>query len=241
MSRWGGFKRGRTRYKKAWNELKAENSFREESVADTPQDFSYADAQGIWNLNSTMQFPKNNAVLEPPPPYALGLSDSLLTISGELDAWSQRTIDISAYAGATVRVVFKYLSGSSFTGDIQLDLINIDGSSYSFENTGEGFETSLVQESSYGAVGWSSLSTGTSAGRWNVGSGGTVSAGTGRTDAASGSYYVYAETSSTGYPSKDFWLRSPQITLGSSPTLSFYEARLGATIGALDVYIDAVS
>ena len=241
MSRYGGFRKGRRRYTNNWDELKSASSFREETVADTPQEFSYADAQGIWNLRSTMQFPKNNSILEVPPSYQLGLSNSLLTLSGELDAWSQRTIDVSAYAGATVRVVFKYRSGSSFRGDIQLDLVDIDGNSYSFENTGEGFETSLNAESSYAAVGWSSLSVGTSAVSWNVDSGGTGSGGTARTDAANGSYYVYAETSGSGSPSKDFWLRSPQTTFGSSPTLSFYEARLGVDIGTLDVYLDVVS
>ena len=241
MSRYGGFRKGRKRYKNNWDELKAVHSDRTESVADTPQEFSYADAQGIWNLRSTMQFPKSNSILEVPTSYQLGLSNSLLTLSGQLDAWSQRTIDISSYAGATVRVVFKYLSGSSYRGDIQLDLVDIDGNSYSFENTGEGFETSLNAESSYAVVGWSSLSVGTSTLSWNVDSGGTGSGGTGRTDAANGSYYVYAETSTPGSPSKDFWLRSPQITLGPSPTLSFYEARLGANIGTLDVYLDVVS
>lgn len=61
MSRWGGFRKGRTRYRDSWDQLKAVNSEREETVADTPQQFSYVEAQGIWNLRSTMQFPKSNA------------------------------------------------------------------------------------------------------------------------------------------------------------------------------------
>ena len=237
MSRWGGFRKGRTRYKNAWDELKSASSSREETVANTPQEFSYVDAQGIWNLRSTIQFPKSNAILA--PSYTIGLSSSLLTISGELDAWTQQTIDISAYAGATVRLVFRYLSGASLTGDIQLDAINLDGNSYSFENSGDGFQTSIGGESSYASVSWNNLATGTSTRKWNVDSGGTGSSGTGRTDAASGSYYVYAEVSAA--TNSYFWLRSPQVTLGSSPTLSFYEARLGSAIGTLDVYLDVIS
>lgn len=77
--------------------------------------------------------------------------------------------------------------------------------------------------------------------RWCVDTGGTGSSSTARADAASGSYYVFAETSSPGYPSYNFWLRSPQIVLGGSPTLSYYEARLGATIGTLNVYLDIIA
>jgi hypothetical protein len=60
MARWGGFRKGRRRYTKDWDALKAPSAEREESVADTPQEFSYVEAKGIWNLNSTMQFPKSN-------------------------------------------------------------------------------------------------------------------------------------------------------------------------------------
>ena len=60
MSRYGGFRKGRKRYRENWNQLKAVHSSRTESVADTPQEFSYSEAQGIWNLRSTVQFPKSN-------------------------------------------------------------------------------------------------------------------------------------------------------------------------------------
>lgn len=172
-----------------------------------------------------------------------GLSSSLFNVSGENNAWTQQTVDISAYANCTVRLVFKYANGgSSFYGDLQLDAIDLDGNTYSFESTGESFETSASGESTYAGVSWGSLATGTTAERWNVDSGGTPSDSTGRADAADGSYYVYAETSSpanvNGYL---FWLRSPEVTLGSTPTLTFYEARYGANIGQLDVYLDVVS
>jgi hypothetical protein len=172
-----------------------------------------------------------------------GLSESLDTVSGTNDAWSTRTVDLSAYAGETIRLVFYYTNGANgFTGDLQLDDISVDGNSYSFENTGHSWETTTTNTSVYTSASWTTLATGTTAGRWNVDQGGTPSNGTGRTDADAGSWYVYAETSSpanvNGY---GFWLRSPELTLSGSPgNLSYAEARNGADIGTLNVYVDVI-
>ena len=171
----------------------------------------------------------------------LGLSNSLETVSGQVDAWTQHNIDISSFSKGQVYIVFRYVSGTSYTGDIQLDAINIDGTLYSFESDSDGFtESASTNTTNYGSVTWQAVPTGTSAGHWNRDSGGTPSGSTGRSDAASGSYYVYAETSSGGNPNYTFWLRSPLITLSDTATLSYYEARYGATIGTLDVFIDVV-
>ena len=172
-----------------------------------------------------------------------GLSESLDSVSGTNNAWSTRTVDLSAYAGETIRIVFYYTNGANdFTGDLQLDDINLDGNSYSFENTGHSWQTTTTNTSSYTSASWTTLATGTTAGRWNVDQGGTPSNNTGRTDADAGSWYVYAETSNpanvNGY---GFWLRSPEITLSSSPgKLSYAEARNGASIGTLNVYVDVI-
>ena len=236
-SRWGGFRKGRQIFANSWESLRTPEAVSQSIAAPTsPLEFDYTTAQGIWNLNSTVNFRG-----APGSSYALGFSKSLDTISGQLDGWRQRTVDISSYAGATVRLVFHYVSGSSFTGDIQLDAINIDGNSYSFESGTESFQTSQSGEANYASVSWQALATGEVGGRWNRDSGGTSSSGTARADAANGSFYVFAETSSPGYPSYNFWLRSPQVTLGSNPTLSYYETRLGATIGTLSVYLDVIA
>lgn len=213
-----------------WNTIKSPSASLDK--APVVRRFNYTQAQGIWNLRSTTQFSKKS----------YGLTDSLDSISGENNAWSQRTVDISPYAHAEVRLVFKYTNGSSFTGDLQLDAIDLDGSFYSFEGTSDLFETSTAGETTYDGVNWVDVAVGTTAARWNSDPSGTPSGGTGRTDAASGSYYIYSETSSpanvTGY---HFWLRSPVVTLSGSPTLSYYEARLGAGIGTLNVYLDVIS
>lgn len=236
-SRWGGFRIGRRVLSEWYNRVSPSAISVEQPT--TIQEFDYTTSQGIWTLNATTQFYKKGVYNTT---YPIGFSDSLDSVTGINDAWSQRTVDISAYAGATVYLVFNYTNGASFRGDIQLDAINLDGTTYSFENTGESFQTSAAGESTYAGVSWSSLATGTTAAKWNVGAGGTPSGGTGRTDAAAGSYYVYAETSApanvTGY---NFWLRSPQVTLSGSPTLTYYEARNGEGIGTLNVYLDVIS
>ena len=193
---------------------------------------------GIWDIPAIYDSKTSG------PEYALGLTDSLLTVSGTNDAWTQQTVDISSYAGATARLVFRYQNGNSFTGDIQLDQIDFDGNVYSFENQTHGFETSNADDSpTYAGVSWASLAVEEdNRAVWQVDQGGTPSNNTGRTDAADGTYYVYAETSSPanvlGY---NFWLRSPQITLGASPTLTFFEARNGDAIGTLDVFLEVIA
>lgn len=247
-SRWGGFSRGLRTYIQNWINFRTSNATSVEAPTD-PTSFDYTTIQGIWNLNSTVQFKKGNASSSgsgggSTPSYSLGLSSSLDNVTGQNAAWSQRSVDISAYAGATVRLVFHYTNGSGFTGDIQLDQINLDGTTYTFESTTESFETNGGNESTYNTVTWYEVITSfSSPGSWSRDNDGTPSSGTGLTTGAAGtSWYLYAETSSpanvTGY---NFWLRSPQVTLSGSPTLSYYEGRSGAGIGTLNVYIDVIS
>lgn len=177
------------------------------------------------------------------PSYSLGLSSVLHTVSGENAQWSIHSVDISAYAGATVRPVFHYVSGSSFTGDLQLDQITLNGSTAGFEGGVDSFEgNNAVSYASYGSVVWQPVTTATSGnGLWLRDRSGTSSSNTGLTNAGFGSFYLYAETSGAGAPSKNFWLRGPQTTLGSSPSFTYMEARSGATIGTLNVHLDVIS
>jgi hypothetical protein len=237
MSRYGSLSGGRKKLLSEYSDFKSTSSLQ----ADTPTSpvtLDYTSGKGVWNLNSTTQFPKNvNRAI------SLGLTPGLLKVKDTNNAWTQITVDISRYANRSVRVVFRYINDrSGELGDIQLDLINLDGNSYSFENVGHSFETSTTDVKTYSSVAWTAISVATTTGRWNVDTGGTPTASTSRTDAASGTYYVYAETSSPGN-SKDynFWLRSPTINLSGSPTLSFYEARNGSTIGELYVYLELLT
>ena len=170
-----------------------------------------------------------------------GLSSSLFNVSGNNASWVQRTVDLSDYVGKTVRLVFSHQtapSGTTFRADLQLDEINVNGSTYTFETTDDltGWQTSTSSQSTYASVSWSSVTTGTSGTRWLRDSGGTGSSSTGLTTGGDNtSFYLYTETSgsSNGFY---YWLRSPEITVSSS-TLTFYEARYGGTIGDFDVYV----
>lgn len=203
--------------------------------AITPTDFDYTSSKGIWNLKSTSQFKKASNIV-----VASGLTSELIRIKGANNAWTQRTINISQYANKSARVVFRYINrDSGELGDLQLDLISVSGTTYSFENVSESFQTNTTNNSRYSTITWSTIAASTTGGRWNFDTGGTPTVGTSRTDAAGGTYYVYAETSGNGAADEyNFWLRSPIVSLGASPTLSFYEARNGSTIGELFVYLD---
>jgi|TARA_R110002074_G_scaffold340527_2_gene510983 hypothetical protein len=179
---------------------------------------------------------------------ALGLTPSLLTLSGQSQPYSaavnNNTIDLSNvggvdYTSETARLVFLYEKGSSYTGDIQIYDIEFSSTSYDINSGTNNFETTRANDQIYTSASWWPVPNGTSGGRWNRDAGGTGSSGTGLT--ISGEYYFYAETSSpaanvTGYK---FWLRSDPVTLSSSsPNLTFKDARYGAGIGTLNVHLD---
>lgn len=175
-----------------------------------------------------------------------GLSSSLFSASGNTGVWTQQTVDLSAYAGKTVRLVFRHqvaASGTAFYADLQLDQIAVDGTLYSFESGTESFETTTSGSyTNYNTAVFVALGTGTVSERWNRDDGGTPSSSTGLTTGGdSTTYYVYTESSSPVVNNDIFWLRSPEITLsGGVGNLTFYEARYGSTIGTLDVYVDVI-
>jgi hypothetical protein len=181
----------------------------------------------------------------------VGFSSSLLSITGQNNSWNQQTIDISSYAGNTVYFVVKYVSGSSFRGDFQIDDIYIDGTTYTFESNATGWSTSNAntggQTFTYSSISWQSVGTSTTAyGEWVRDSGGTGSSSTGlsvdHTLGTSSGFYLYTETSSHGRPYTEFWLRSPSITLSASPgNLTFWEARYGSNIGSSNYFLDVTA
>ena len=175
----------------------------------------------------------------------LGLTPVLATFTGQVASWQLQDLSsaISAYAGTTARVVFRYESGSSYTGDLQLDAITLGGTTAGFESGIDSYQTSTNSDggtSTYSSVtSWTSLATTTLEGRWDRWTGNTPSADTGDLGAYAGSYFVYAETTTLGYgyPSKYFWLRGPEIVV-TPATFEFALGRQGATIGTLKVYLD---
>lgn len=180
----------------------------------------------------------------------VGFSSSLLSITGQNNSWNQQTIDISSYAGNTVYFVVKYVSGSSFRGDFQIDDIYIDGTTYTFESDATGWSTSAAQTGgetfTYSSISWVSVATSNTRARWNRDSGGTGSSSTGlsvdHTLGTSSGYYLFTETSGIGRPYTEIWLRSPSITLSASPgNLTFWEARYGSNMGTSDYFLDVTA
>lgn len=181
---------------------------------------------------------------------ALGLNGPVFTSTGNYSSsWLYSgLISLNDYSNYEIRLVFHYVSGNSYTGDFQVEdiFINNNGlqSTYNFANSVHSFQTSTVDTQFYDDVAFSTLQTGTSALRWNRDSGGTGSGGTGLNGRlGSSDYYVYAEASSPGYANKNFWLRSPLIYLAQSGNkeFSFYYAKYGATMGTMNVYVEAVN
>jgi hypothetical protein len=190
------------------------------------------------------------------PTPTVGVTSRLISVSAQNNStWTQRTADISDYIGCDARLVVLYQSGSSFTGDAQLDTFNIGGTTYNPTANGTTIGGASLQvttnqpspgadlddiNSEYNAITWSNIATAVTAGRWNRDGFGTPSGGTGNTSGNSGPYYIYAETSGIGLPSKWFWLRTPEVTITTS-TLSLFTAQNGATCGPIYVYLDVTS
>jgi hypothetical protein len=233
--RYGGYTGGKKRILTDFTTLKSESALQADASV-VANNFDYTSGKGIWSLRSTNQFPK--AVNR--PIASSGLTPELFTIKGQSNAWTQRTINITRYANKTSRVVFRYINkNESEVADLQLDLIVLSGTTYSFENISESFQTTTTDTKSYSSATWTNIAVATTNGRWNVDTGGTPTTNAARTDAAGGTYYVYAETTGTTTTSDyNFWLRSPAVALGASPTFTFYEARAGASTGELYVYLD---
>ena len=71
-----------------------------------------------------------------------GVSSRLISVAAaDEDFYTERTADISAYIGATARLVVLYQSGSSFRGDVQLDDFNIGGNTFTDFSSSQSFET----------------------------------------------------------------------------------------------------
>lgn len=194
------------------------------------------------------------------------------TYSGNYSSssWQTVSIDVSSFKGKTVRFVFHYVSGTNYTGDLQVDNLtfpryytlsdtggyfqgwgttnNTFGvssfTSVSQTNNGGNWQTTTTDTSSYVGASWSTVAVGTTALRWNGRTGGTPSSSTGLSSGFGGSgYYVYAETSSPGYSNKNFWLRSGTHDIPNytgTPYFGFRLGRYGATIGTLKVYIEEI-
>lgn len=182
----------------------------------------------------------------------------LETIVGQLpiNNWPSKSYSVSdgLVAGETGRLLIHMMASSSFRSDMQVDNFNIDGTSYNFASGSSGFErTSLAQQqntflstmtpanrlTTYNAKTFETVTTGTSGeSLWLRDSGGTPSSSTG--SSVDGSFsqvgsYLYFESSGNGWPFGGI-LRSPEVTLDASPSISFQISRYGSSMGNAEVW-----
>ena len=180
----------------------------------------------------------------------VGKLQSIGTVTpGSSTSWSNQTNTLSSlYYGRDVRVVWKYTSGSSYTGDFQLGgNVTLGGTTFNLDTySGTAWQTTRVDTAAYDSATFYNIISGTTALRWNLRSGtGTPSGNTGLVpppySGGNGTYY-YTETSSGGSPSKRFWLRSPQVSISSgNDQIDWWRGNYGATIGSYTIYLEIMT
>lgn len=190
-----------------------------------------------------------------------GSSDKFIlldTITGTTSSnvWTNYSYDSTdgLRANSTGRLLIHHVAPTTYTSDQQVDDVNIDGTLYNFESNATGWQYVIrdtflsalsddaARISAYDAYTFSNVITQASGnGYWLRDRGGTASTGTGSTvDHTLGTtsgYYLYFESSGTSgsWPNGAI-LRSPEITLDSSPTISWESSRYGASMGQTEVW-----
>jgi len=148
--------------------------------------------------------------------------------------WLNYTEDLSTYSGQTGRIVFAYKTGNGFRQDIQLDDMELRGTTLTTPNidldpgtltgrdnwekysgpTGSGYSTTLSYSSQLqNTSNWSDVTIGTTSSNiWNYDHGGTPSQNTGGkrdvSGSTSGKYLYFEATSPNNTANRYYWLRT---------------------------------
>ena len=206
---------------------------------DTEYDFYVVTVDKKNNTSSP-----SNTVSLTPQSIDLGLSDVLISIPAQNNAtWTEYTADINKYINHTVRIVVLSKTNGNYTGDNQIDDINVGGNSYDPENGTESFQRNSALANGtteYATVSWESLATSETQGKWNRDYNGTPSSNTGNVAGHTGDYYFYTEVSNYYTTDYRYWLRGPECTV-SNGTLSIWVAQNGAACGPIEIYLDVIS
>lgn len=193
---------------------------------DTKFDYSGING-GIWNLSSTHQFPKNNNRTT-----QSGLTDPLHVslIVNQYVSYTQNIVNISRYPNRSARVVFQYLlkGNPPIPADGIIDAINISGTTYGFEVSGENWQTTTTnaQGTPYQSLAWTTIASTRTRNRFARSNTVTIienAFGPGAIPPANGNFgLVTTYDTSYGEPAYHMtWIRSPVVSLGASPTLSY--------------------
>ena len=172
---------------------------------------------------------------QPTSYLANGLSETLGNYTPQSTLWDEKIVDLYQYAGKTVRLVFKTYASVPGYNPTKIDSITLDGNVYTFDAGNEGFETNAtagLPSTSYKDITWTSITNSSSEGFY------TSTSGT----AQSGATYLVA-ASSVAENERMRWLRSPEVTLGDTPTLNFFVSLVlsAQNITPLNLYLDVIS
>jgi len=140
----------------------------------------------------------------------------------------------TSWDSAASYVRFYGLTGSSFTSDMAVDDVELAVTTPlpSPVPTGETFTVLNCSFEDSGLCGFTTASL-----AWTWQSGGTSSSNTGPSAAYDGSYYMYTEASSPNYPSKSFYLTSPEFMGAQEGACRFAYHMYGSAMGTLEVQV----
>ena len=171
------------------------------------------------------------------------------TSPGSSTSWSNQNTTLSSlYYGHDVRVVWRYTSGSSYTGDFQIGgNVTLGGTTFDLDTySGAAWQTTRVDTVSYDTATFYDILTGTSLMRWNKrANSAPPSGGTGLSPppyTGGDSTYYYTEVSGSGYPNKRFFLRSPQVSISSgNAQIDWWRGNYGSTMGSYSIYLEIIT
>jgi len=167
--------------------------------------------------------------------------------------WSESIQSVpSDLVGHDVKVVWKYTSGSTWSSDFQIGgNLTLFGTTFDLDTySGSAFQTTRTDTASYSSATFYDIITGATPMRFNKRStSGTPSSGTGLTPppyTGGDSTYYYAEASAgnpSGNPGKDFWLRSPTVSVtANNLDISYWVGFKGAAMGpGYSVYVEVIT
>jgi len=164
-------------------------------------------------------------------------------------SWTNQVITLdNAYIGHDVKFIWHYISGTGFRGDLQVGgNATLGTTTFDFDTySGTSWVTSRSDTATYSSVTWFPIATGTTALRWNKrANSAPPSGGTGLSPppyTGGDSTYYYAETSSPGYSNKNFWLRSPTVSITSgNQSLDYWRGNLGSNMGFLYIAVEVMT
>lgn len=99
-SRYGGFRIGKSKILNNWDQRRADSSI--QPAPETIEEFDYSTAQGVWNLRSTVQFPKWN-----------GPRMMSYTTSSSNGSTTTSSLSITAPSGIQVNDMILIIAGNS--------------------------------------------------------------------------------------------------------------------------------